>query len=464
VILLLAACACPSFDEMTVVDPTGRGDVSLVEETLAAFATATGRDGVCATEIVLTDGPSPFSRDWEGDYVGPHAPLYVNANWPDVARATRHLLCHALDSEEGLSAANHDLFPAADATGDTVLWTDADRSAEVFADLCADGPSTDGLTLQLDARCGPGARGAGWSFVQESVYAAVEREEAPLSEEVVEVEALAIPRPADFHFLDIGGAGDALVALGYWADEVGYTTGIVALDPDSGAELARVPVRAGQPSRAMAELAQTDGPVVVVVFDTSGQLSVERVDLERGVVEGIGTVEWTYPFTWVESAGRGYLVDTVSEETEGGYHMRTRARAWVDGGLVELAVPDVQSWREVRAGVNGFEALGQAEALPEGDVLVRYDATLGWSTVEVGPFAMRLALYPWTADARLLVADGLARHPPLVLDTVTGVAALPADPCSNLGWGYDAVLDDRILVLDGSGPEGHWGFRMVGRP
>lgn len=459
-ILLLAACTCPSFADMTVVDPTGRGDVSLVEETLAAFAAATGRDGVCATGIELTDGTGPFSLDWEGEYVGPHAPLYVDATWPDPTRATRHLLCHALDAEEGLSAANPDLFPAADATGDTVLWTDADRSAEVFADLCEDGPSTDGLMLQLDARCGPAAHLAGWSFVQEHVYAAVEREEAPLSDERVVVEALAIPRPTGFSFLDIGGAGDALVALGYWADDVGYTTGVVAVDPDSGAELARVAVREGQPYRAMAELAQTDGPVVVLVPETGGYLSVERVDLERGVVEAIGAVEWTYPATWVESAGRGYLVHYDFERDGDGLSQpMLRASAWVDGGLVDLDPPDVAISNAVRAGANGFEVLGSA------GVLVRYDATLGWSTVDFGPLPETKRLYPWTTDARLLLGDGGPfRYPPMVLDTRTGVAALPADPCSTLGWSYDAVLDDRILVLDGSGPEGHWGFRMVRRP
>ncbi len=182
ILLVLAGCGCPSFEEMRLeveIEDDGEGlsadRVRLhVEHGIADFVAWTAREGVCIERITAREEVTTLAWDGIVEVNGWHSAtaraIEVSSEATLPERVVVHELCHALDHAEDIAATHPDLFPVEAVPQDTVYSTHALRASEAFAQACDDTP--DDLTVLRAAgeACGEDFLTDHQRFFDEVVY------------------------------------------------------------------------------------------------------------------------------------------------------------------------------------------------------------------------------------------------------------------------------------------------------
>lgn len=445
--LTLLACACPSFEEMSVTDPDGatEADRSLVQEVIDGFAAATGRDGVCVPAVELRAGEDPRLAGIDGLYRGPHDTILVEQGQRNLAKITRHELCHALDDQEGLSAGRAHLFPP-DTILDRELYPSrADRVGEAFARACSEDPVID-LSDALET-CQGASESEAW--LAEHVYPfaepAFDRVPATLTRSVLSAPA----KGGELRNLAMVDDTPVFTTV-YWGDHrdtfarepeistVDLTTGArrgVQTVP-VGLEYARVSAIGGDAALLLVSREETE----VWAYDPDvGTLTAVDGFPEIGPwAEVYGTVvDRTVWFT--DIADRAPTFESFDLDS----HERTTV-AWPDELAEERLTP--VTWLEADGRLYGSTHVGLLAYDPAGDT---------WEIIVPPGEPVLMGMTLW---GRSIVAytyarnDGVYERTVLLYDLDTGRWALPDDPCeaAALAGGQPFTLDGELGVWEGT--------------
>ncbi|MCB9780066.1 MAG: hypothetical protein H6742_15985 [Alphaproteobacteria bacterium] len=156
-ILLLAACGCPSFDEMRIVDATDAGlsaeRVDAIQGVIDWFDASTGLDGACVDRVVVQDEVNAMGRSLQGFYNPTSQTIRVRPR--DAAQTTVHELCHAVDRRLGdVSLDRPDLFDPDTVANPDLYRSENSRIREVFAEHCEFVQLDDTLQRAVHEQCG----------------------------------------------------------------------------------------------------------------------------------------------------------------------------------------------------------------------------------------------------------------------------------------------------------------------
>ncbi len=433
-LLALLACACPTFEELPVVDPDAVAstfEVGLVEQAIADFAAWTGRAGVCVDRVELVE-----EIDWAGgDVAGgyrPGAPGRINVEPHGLftREITLHELCHALDEDEVLSETNPDLFPPGEP--DPVLYpTEETQRSETFAQACQSGPTEHGFDRAFEAACGvPIVGEQGW-FLADEVWAAQ---------------------------ADVPVAVDAFTAV----------------EGDEAFELLLPPHTWAAAARGDAEglLLLTTTTVVVGHFPVSSYATLSRVTPSGEVVASWrlpDSAGVSLPGLYGPEDGRVALSTRVGDElvawsfdeasgrfTELALEPPADTRGAVAGGVfwyvsgtpgeaITLRGADLRTGEPVEGPALTETTLTILDATPGGDALLVYGLfDLGLLDVATGAFTVIerpgtwLTAAGWVDDARFLfdvtsetTEPGAYLHGYTIYDRDADVWSLSADPCGD---------------------------------
>lgn len=299
----LAACGCPSFEEMEV---TGTQDMELqgrLEAAIDDFAAWTGREGVCVPGIEVQPALWVAGEEVGAAYAGPHAWIRMGSDPGHVERAALHELCHAIDEQEGHSAAQPELFSGDDVTNDALYPTEAARRGEHFARSCASGGSSYELIFATDDLCGVSRWGFDFAYIQREIYSALPRPTIEGSGVSFTTTSRELQVGTEVEVRDAVRSGDALLLLAEWPTAAGTEWGLVQIEPASGARLQTLPLGVGDSIGAGAELVRSDGPALVLT-GVEGNRALLQVDLALGsvhaLVEGLDAPGGSAPAAWSE--------------------------------------------------------------------------------------------------------------------------------------------------------------------
>ncbi|MCB9760189.1 MAG: hypothetical protein H6739_10175 [Alphaproteobacteria bacterium] len=248
-LVLLAGCGppCVRFAEMTVEDPENvAGDLSegLVAGAIADFAAWTGREGVCVPSVELHAEVSAIEKI-DGQYHGPGRPIEVdwtrNRDW--LYQVTQHELCHALDTEEGLSDTLGPLLP--EVPRSAIYRTPEGRRREAFARACELGPRELVLRRLVEEECGVAAVSPGQAALAEQVFLGtpdhVDPDRAPLRLDWRPLTGLPEGAAPYRH----AGLGEDVVVLWLRAGDGPAAWGLSRIDPATGEARGALPMPEG---------------------------------------------------------------------------------------------------------------------------------------------------------------------------------------------------------------------------
>jgi hypothetical protein len=175
----LLACACPDFTETEISDvatspPEGARDA--MQAAFDDFVAWTGREGVCVASVSLVDGVTEEAEHTEGmnrAVIGRDdgtVAVSIAADADDVYTTTLHQLCHAIDTIEGHSTANLDIFTGKGFSHDEAYDTRKELAAEGFAELCDYGAWDVGAARHIEEACAREFLASDTRYVQEQIY------------------------------------------------------------------------------------------------------------------------------------------------------------------------------------------------------------------------------------------------------------------------------------------------------
>lgn len=423
-LLLLVACACPTFDEMEVVDPEGLSDAAFdaaIAAAIADFAAWTGREGVCVPGVEVVEELRRNGEQVAGRYPGPHQRIEIAAYAHDPETLTRHELCHALDEEEGHVLSRPDLFSAADFPADAIYDTAELRRKEAFAHACEARPTDVALEAAVQAACGGDRLDPVTAYLTTEVFGAAGTDVR--IDEGVRVETHAVRFDREVTVIDAAGVGGELLLLLRWAEAGADVIGVSRVD--QVAWEASAPLVLGVPS-GIDVLAAADEPVGIVYSSAWDAATIpsfaRRFDLDAGtveVMEGVGGAGRVISAAWTS----GRLV-TSGWEQDGAGDWMGRIHTWPDDVSVDL--PHVgRSVLPADAGVT----------LLVGDEITSWDGA-ALTTSEI-PWPSEVGRARWP-DGRIVLAPYIGGSPvPMLYDA--GVISLPPDPCA-MWMGPDAQI------------------------
>ncbi len=171
-LLLLAACGCPDFDQTAIVDRTG----TLTDEQLTAYRThldwfseVTGLDGACVNEVRIHDDLESHGEAIGGLYSGYARLIRMDIDAP--LSSFTHELCHAADDALGdLSLAHPDLFDLESVEVGKLYSDDAERTREAFARACVSATADLRIARGLADTCGEPLDTATHDFLRAEVW------------------------------------------------------------------------------------------------------------------------------------------------------------------------------------------------------------------------------------------------------------------------------------------------------
>ncbi len=436
---LVVACACPSFEEMEV---RGEGDAEAdarVADALADFAAWTGREGVCVPGVNVEAVVRVRGVEVDGAYAGPHGWIAVSAGSSDLDASTWHELCHAIDDQEGHSAAQPDLF-VGDGIGNANLYPTARaRRREAFALGCQDGASGVELILAVDEACGGSRWGLGYAYTQAHVYTAFPRNPIVPSGVDLRRGSRTLGLGAGVEVTDAVGAGGSLVLLADWPGLVGTSWGLMQVDPTTGASMSSVRLGTSSAEAAGAQLVRSDGPLRLLVGAEDGDRDLLEVDLATGtatvLAEGLDLPRLGARAAWSENT----LFVTSN------YVDAPRTVAWSDGTLIDLDAPAPgYAIAPVPGGFEAFTEAGFERYIDGAWSLLPTVGTGGPDLVPVGD--------GW----RLATSYAEIGYVWVLVDAETGAYGLPTNPCQTSAehaTSWVRIGDEVLLVGAGVSTE-----------
>ena len=178
-LVTVLACACPSFADLEVDDPTGTAEAR-IEAAIADFAAWSGRAGVCVGEIEVVEDAWPGWPEAKASHRDRR--ILVEADTWAMERTIRHELCHGLDQMEAITLDHPHLFAADDA--DVALYgREALARQEAFAAVCEQPAPDLGAARAVDETCGTTRVTRRRDWVAKHVWTAVGETEVGTGEE-----------------------------------------------------------------------------------------------------------------------------------------------------------------------------------------------------------------------------------------------------------------------------------------
>ena len=310
--LSLAGChRCPSFSEMSVVDPDGLAsgwELDQFTSALADFASATGREGVCVPEIQVVSKNDPLLEEhFDGMYLGEGEPIRVAAGSPiSPGRLVRHELCHAIDAHEGLHDGRGEMFPESAVSQSGWYPTIDARESEEFARNCERRPEELAVEAAIDQGCGLAAEAARAGFLLSEVY----RGATPPSPAAVPVRAARYDAPDrvdNAHIDALALWGDATLLVSAAGSEGTPELVIASLAPGDPDRTIPLPGAAPGEAHVWSVLAGTSEAVVIAAGSST---AAWRVDLDGGTaaaLSGFPNVGGTLPVVGLVSEGSAWF-------------------------------------------------------------------------------------------------------------------------------------------------------------
>ncbi len=438
-LLALLACACPTFEELPVVDPEGVGtaeEVGVVEAAIAEFAGWTAREGVCVDEVEIIEEIDWRPPEATGLYHAddPLAHIWIETGGSAMRRRTLHELCHALDYDEAITDTRRELFSPAEGLNPELYDTEEKRRLEAFARACEEGPGALGLARAFEESCGVATIDPVDRYLADEVFRG--NTDLPVTIDAfsaVEGDAVELLLPEQTYALSIVGDADGLLVLTVtytyvaWIPWSAYAT-ILRVDPRTGAIVGswRAPFH-GQADLSGTLFRRDAGPPVLRLVDEQGETAAFTLDEATGTFTPL-------PLDAPMDAGgvvTGGVLWYLSQAPDGPVSLRG---ATVPDGTPASA-PPWTDWLTIW------------DATPTGDALYgMYEGELGFVDLASGAFlpllrpGSGLGLVGWLDEDRLLfsVREGTVDHSArldgyVVHDRAAGTWALSVDPCGSPG-------------------------------
>lgn len=377
-LVTVLACACPSFADLEVDDPTGTAEAR-IEAAIADFAAWSGRAGVCVGEIEVVEDAWPGWPEAKASHRDRR--ILVEADTWAMERTIRHELCHGLDQMEAITLDHPHLFAADDA--DVALYgREALARQEAFAAVCEQPAPDLGAARAVDETCGTTRVTRRRDWVAKHVWTAVGETEVGTGEEPETtpvsrvLDGLEWPTP-------VGSAGDTIVSAG-WIESGTRVT----VREDDGTVVSTWDAELSTPVVA----ASDRDPVLlagggVYVFDADKRFFTleDAPDRFESAVVSEGVI---YARVWRDDAwGEGTGAWTLDGELlDWEAPPRTRALAPIAGGVAALTWTSVatydrasDTWTESAApsGMEGLFRVGEGWITTWGRGWVVEDG--GWS-------------------------------------------------------------------------------------
>jgi len=459
--------ACPSFDEMDVIDPDGlAGDeaIGAMWDGIDRFARWTGRDGVCVPEVKVVD----HMQGLNGRFIGLREPILVASKAVGDPWVVIHEMCHAGDTIEEYHERHPRLFSAQQVRKRRHYRTGGQRSGEAFARTCDDGPQELTISTILEDECGQEVIGDARRFLRHQLWTDVEDEPLSAERPVVTVARSRIAGLSTGASLRaFAGAGDDLLFVMAWearrvdepnlgSDEHRLEHQLVRIDPRAGAVVDRVdlPVDIDElgtwsllPSTDRRPLLVYSGADTQAWIVDAGDLSLVEIPFPQlpehhavaGVlIEGRAWYSEVGGEGVVESLPVGAGIPDALADLDLGDRLLPSDRVVADrpeDGL-HAGPPDRDVFDQGRGVVWITLSPGGGFIAASGDRIVWYDVDTGQGVLTHLPDTWGLHTLAMAGDGRLVTGNllwsGVASEVLtglLVFDPSTGGWALPADPC-----------------------------------